>query len=190
MAWSTLDERTFATPQACDRPARWCGGVGTVRVRVVGCYVPRLCCRSVEGGRKVARRWSTLQALPAQVFSVCINAYAPTTTVCGLCREAYVIVRDSWGKCPHCCVPVAPELTELTGHNFCHLRCCATTVTSSNSREIGLLPIFLFSDVRPHGGGTALLRGSHKSVAKILWERSGRTGIEGVVSPSPSVCHT
>ncbi|CAM9137031.1 unnamed protein product [Ectocarpus sp. 6 AP-2014] len=48
-----------------------------------------------------------------------------------------------------------------------------------HSREIGILPIFLFSDVRKHGGGTAVLRGSHKKVAKILWNRAGTTGLTG-----------
>eukprot|EP00904_Undaria_pinnatifida_P011004 jgi/Undpi1/7033/HiC_scaffold_21.g09507.m1 len=47
------------------------------------------------------------------------------------------------------------------------------------NREIGLLPIFLFSDVLPCGGGTALLRGSHKKVAAILWERAGTAGMTG-----------
>ncbi|CAN0413984.1 unnamed protein product [Ectocarpus sp. 12 AP-2014] len=46
-----------------------------------------------------------------------------------------------------------------------------------HSREIGILPIFLFSDVRKHGGGTAVLRGSHKKVAEILWNRAGTTGL-------------
>ncbi|CAM9381755.1 unnamed protein product [Ectocarpus fasciculatus] len=48
-----------------------------------------------------------------------------------------------------------------------------------HSREIGILPIFLFSDVRKHGGGTAVLRGSHKKVAKILWNSAGTTGLTG-----------
>ena len=48
------------------------------------------------------------------------------------------------------------------------------------SREIGLLPIFLFSDVLPSGGGTALLRGSHKKVASIIWEHAGTTGMTGM----------
>lgn len=41
------------------------------------------------------------------------------------------------------------------------------------------MPIFLLSDVHPCGGGTALLRGSHKKVAGLLWERSGTTGLTG-----------
>lgn len=41
------------------------------------------------------------------------------------------------------------------------------------------MPIFLLSDVHPWGGGTALLRGSHKKVAGILWERSGARGLTG-----------
>ncbi|CAM9821909.1 unnamed protein product, partial [Hapterophycus canaliculatus] len=48
-----------------------------------------------------------------------------------------------------------------------------------HSREIGILPIFLFSDVRPQGGGTAVLRGSHKKVAEILWSQAGTTGLTG-----------
>lgn len=51
--------------------------------------------------------------------------------------------------------------------------------SATGSREIGILPIFLFSDVRKHGGGTAVLRGSHKKVAKILWNRAGTTGLTG-----------
>lgn len=47
------------------------------------------------------------------------------------------------------------------------------------SREIGLVPIFLFSDILPHGGGTALLRGSHKKVAEVLWAKAGTTGMSG-----------
>lgn len=31
----------------------------------------------------------------------------------------------------------------------------------------------------PSGGGTALLRGSHKKVASIIWERAGTTGMTG-----------
>ncbi|CAM9336391.1 unnamed protein product [Sphacelaria rigidula] len=50
-----------------------------------------------------------------------------------------------------------------------------------HSREIGLLPIFLFSDVRSQGGGTALLRGSHKKIAEILWKRAGKTGMKGPI---------
>eukprot|EP00752_Nemacystus_decipiens_P001709 g1655.t1 len=48
-----------------------------------------------------------------------------------------------------------------------------------HSREIGLLPIFLFSDVRPHGGGTAVIRGSHKVVAELVWNKAGTTGLTG-----------
>lgn len=65
-----------------------------------------------------------------------------------------------------CCVP-PPSPSPSPRHHWPH------------SREIGLVPIFLFSDVRPHGGGTALLRGSHKKVAEILWERAGTTGLTG-----------
>eukprot|EP00903_Cladosiphon_okamuranus_P009660 g9192.t1 len=48
-----------------------------------------------------------------------------------------------------------------------------------HSREIGLLPIFLFSDVRSHGGGTAVIRGSHKTVAGLVWNKAGTTGLTG-----------
>ncbi|CAM9121464.1 unnamed protein product [Choristocarpus tenellus] len=48
-----------------------------------------------------------------------------------------------------------------------------------HSKEIGLLPIFLFSDIRPGEGGTALLSGSHKAVGKLLWSRAGNTGLTG-----------
>ncbi|KAF0716777.1 hypothetical protein AaE_011004 [Aphanomyces astaci] len=37
-----------------------------------------------------------------------------------------------------------------------------------DSKESGLLPIFLFSDIAPGDGGTALAPGSHKHVAHIL----------------------
>ena len=47
------------------------------------------------------------------------------------------------------------------------------------SREVGLVPIFLLSDILPQGGGTALLRGSHKKIAEILWNQSGTTGLTG-----------
>jgi hypothetical protein len=39
-----------------------------------------------------------------------------------------------------------------------------------HTREVGLVPIFLFSDVAPGGGGTALCRGSHHFVAQLLHE--------------------
>ncbi|CAN0536236.1 unnamed protein product, partial [Laminaria digitata] len=55
----------------------------------------------------------------------------------------------------------------------------STSGDAGGSREIGLLPIFLFSDVLACGGGTALLRGSHKKVADFLWERAGTTGMTG-----------
>lgn len=51
------------------------------------------------------------------------------------------------------------------------------------SREIGILPIFLFSDVRPHGGGTAVIRGSHRTVAELVWNKAGTTGLTGALLP-------
>ena len=47
-----------------------------------------------------------------------------------------------------------------------------------DSPEIGLLPIFLFSDVQKEGGGTALAPGSHRAVARLL-ARAGDEGING-----------
>jgi hypothetical protein len=38
------------------------------------------------------------------------------------------------------------------------------------SREQGLLPIFIFSDIETHGGGTALSEGSQRITARILAE--------------------
>jgi Phytanoyl-CoA dioxygenase (PhyH) len=38
------------------------------------------------------------------------------------------------------------------------------------SREQGLVPVFLFSDVGPGDGGTPLVRGSHHAVARLLAE--------------------
>ena len=60
---------------------------------------------------------------------------------------------------------------------------CGRPVTSLPplSREIGLLPIFLFSDVKPHGGGTAVIRGSHKTVAELLWNQAGTKGLTGAL---------
>lgn len=43
--------------------------------------------------------------------------------------------------------------------------------------EVGLVPIFLFSDVREGGGGTALCQGSHKWVARLLRE-AGPAGMD------------
>jgi hypothetical protein len=40
----------------------------------------------------------------------------------------------------------------------------------ANSNEIGLILIFLFSNIRPQGGGTAIACGSHLEVARILLE--------------------
>jgi len=47
-----------------------------------------------------------------------------------------------------------------------------------DSREIGLLPIFLFNDLGPHDGGTLLMPGSHRDVARLLWETDGG-GVDG-----------
>lgn len=46
-----------------------------------------------------------------------------------------------------------------------------------NSQEVGLLPIFLFTDIGAQDGGTLLCRGSHTVVAEILNER--REGLPG-----------
>jgi hypothetical protein len=48
-----------------------------------------------------------------------------------------------------------------------------------DSREIGLLPIFLFNDLGPHDGGTLLVPGSHREVARLLWQADGRGGLDG-----------
>ncbi|CAM9195804.1 unnamed protein product [Phaeothamnion confervicola] len=45
------------------------------------------------------------------------------------------------------------------------------------SREQGLLPIFLFSDIAPGHGGTALLPGSHLEAARALWRDAGADGL-------------
>ncbi|KAH8095809.1 hypothetical protein JL720_3140 [Aureococcus anophagefferens] len=58
----------------------------------------------------------------------------------------------------------------VDGHGYAH---------RVDSREIGVLPIFLFSDVAARGGGTALAPGSHRAVAELLW----RAGAEGVPGP-------
>uniref|UniRef100_A0A7S3PRB8 Phytanoyl-CoA dioxygenase n=2 Tax=Aplanochytrium stocchinoi TaxID=215587 RepID=A0A7S3PRB8_9STRA len=39
-----------------------------------------------------------------------------------------------------------------------------------DSKEQGLLPIFLFNDILPESGGTALAVGSHMQVAQLLYE--------------------
>ena len=48
-----------------------------------------------------------------------------------------------------------------------------------HTREVGLIPIFLFSDVEPGGGGTALCRGSHHFVAQLLHE-AGPEGLDAL----------
>lgn len=40
------------------------------------------------------------------------------------------------------------------------------------------MPIFIFNDLGPGDGGTALCVGSHKKVAKLLWD-AGSEGLEG-----------
>ena len=48
-----------------------------------------------------------------------------------------------------------------------------------NSKEVGLLPIFLFSDIGPQDGGTLLCQGSHKVVAQVLSDsKEGLSGVE------------
>mmetsp|Transcript_24931 Transcript_24931/g.40419 ORF Transcript_24931/g.40419 Transcript_24931/m.40419 type:complete len:265 (+) Transcript_24931:1411-2205(+) len=47
----------------------------------------------------------------------------------------------------------------------------------AHSKEQGLLPIFLLSDIEQGGGGTAVAAGSHKHVARILLEHP--EGISG-----------
>ncbi len=48
-----------------------------------------------------------------------------------------------------------------------------------HTHEVGLVPIFLFSDVAPQGGGTALCRGSHHFVARLLHD-AGPKGIDAL----------
>ena len=57
----------------------------------------------------------------------------------------------------------------VDGHGYAH---------RADSREIGCLPIFLFSDVAEDGGGTALAPGSHRTVAELL-VRAGDDGVDG-----------
>lgn len=47
-----------------------------------------------------------------------------------------------------------------------------------NSRESGLLAVFLFSDIAPGEGGTALAKGSHKWIARLLDDSEPR-GVKG-----------
>ena len=53
-----------------------------------------------------------------------------------------------------------------------------------DSKEVGLLPIFVFNHLEEHDGGTLLCPGSHNVVAQILHERAqygdqqGMTGVE------------
>jgi hypothetical protein len=48
------------------------------------------------------------------------------------------------------------------------------------SRELGLVPIFLFSEIKQDCGGTLLLRKSHQRVASMLWNET--KSLEGVPS--------
>jgi hypothetical protein len=48
-----------------------------------------------------------------------------------------------------------------------------------HTQQVGLVPIFLFSDVKPGGGGTALCGGSHKYIARLLKE-AGPEGMDAV----------
>jgi ectoine hydroxylase-related dioxygenase (phytanoyl-CoA dioxygenase family) len=53
---------------------------------------------------------------------------------------------------------------------------------TTTAKEMGLLPIFLFNDLPKQGaGGTALSVGSHKQVARLLWEheKHRRGGMSG-----------
>ena len=48
-----------------------------------------------------------------------------------------------------------------------------------DSKEVGLLPIFLFTDIGPRDGGTLLYQGSHKVVAQCLHGATkGMSGVE------------
>jgi len=56
--------------------------------------------------------------------------------------------------------PWGPEgAWHVDGHGYAH---------RVDSAELGIVPIFLFSDVGPGDGGTALARGSHRRAAAIL----------------------
>ena len=48
-----------------------------------------------------------------------------------------------------------------------------------HTQQVGLVPIFLFSDVKPGGGGTALCTGSHKYISRLLKE-AGPEGMDAV----------
>ncbi|KAG9398159.1 hypothetical protein AC1031_014959 [Aphanomyces cochlioides] len=48
-----------------------------------------------------------------------------------------------------------------------------------DSKESGLLPIFIFSDINPGDGGTALAPGSHMHVAHILQDAIPHGGLKG-----------
>lgn len=54
------------------------------------------------------------------------------------------------------------------------------------SREVGLVPVMLFSDIFPEGGGTAVLNGSHKYIARLLVEGS----FQGCSSAMVASCMT
>lgn len=56
----------------------------------------------------------------------------------------------------------------VDGHTYRHF---------PDSRETGLIPIFLFNDIGPGDGGTALSTGSHIEVGKILW-RQAKDGLD------------
>jgi hypothetical protein len=47
---------------------------------------------------------------------------------------------------------------------------------------MGILPILLFSDIEKEGGGTALLKGSHRDVARIIHEMEPRGKKGGTIS--------
>lgn len=57
----------------------------------------------------------------------------------------------------------------VDGHGYKH---------TAQSREVGLVLIFLFSDIVRNGGGTALAPGSHRTVADILLQ-AGNRGLFG-----------
>eukprot|EP01036_Dinobryon_divergens_P042246 gene42246-56116_t len=54
------------------------------------------------------------------------------------------------------------------------------------SKEIGLVPVMLFSDILPQGGGTAVAKGSHKLVTRILLE-SGMKGCKSSMIASAAI---
>ena len=48
-----------------------------------------------------------------------------------------------------------------------------------HTQQVGLVPIFLFSDIKRGGGGTALCQGSHKYIARLLRE-AGPQGMDAL----------